>query len=47
VLDAPIDIEVPEHTAVLETTDAEGTGLTVMITEFDFTHPFEFVSVRV
>ena len=33
--------------AVLEMTDAEGKGLTVIITEFEFIQPLEFVSVKV
>ena len=32
---------------VLDTTDAVGNGLTVIVTEFDFTHPFKLVSVSV
>jgi hypothetical protein len=43
----PIEIELPMQIAVLAITDAAGKGLTVMVTESDFTHPFEFVSVKV
>ena len=38
---------LPVQMAVLEMTEAAGKGLTVIVTEFDFTHPFEFVSVNV
>ena len=44
---APIDIEEPVQIAVLDMTDAAGKGLTVIVTELDFTHPFELVSVKV
>jgi len=40
-------MEFPEHIAVFEITVATGKGLTVIVTEFDFTHPLEFVSVKV
>ena len=33
--------------AVFEITDAAGSGLTVIVTEFEFEQPFEFVSVTV
>jgi len=33
--------------AVSEITEADGGGLTIMVTELEFTHPFEFVSVTV
>ena len=33
--------------AVFEITEAEGSGLTVMVTELEFTHPFGLVSVMV
>ena len=33
--------------SVFEMTMAEGRGLTVIVTELDLTHPFEFVSVNV
>jgi len=45
--EAPIDIELPEHKAVFEITEAAGSGLTVIVTEFDLMQPFEFVSVKV
>ena len=32
---------------MFEITDAAGNELTVIVTEFDLTHPFELVSVRV
>ena len=44
---APIEIELPEQIVVFAITDAEGSGLTVMVTELDFTQPLEFVSVTV
>ena len=40
-------MEPPRQIAVLEITAAEGREFTLIVTEFDFTHPFEFVSVRV
>jgi len=43
----PIEIEFPGQIEVLEITDAAGTGLVVMVTESDFTHPFEFLSDKV
>ena len=42
-----MDIELPIHIAVLEMTDAPGSAFTVMVNEFDFTQPFELVSVTV
>jgi hypothetical protein len=44
---APMDMEEPEQRTVLAITVAEGSGLTVMVTELDFTHPLELVSVKV
>ena len=44
---APMDKDAPIQIAVLEITDAAGKALTVNVTELDFTHPFELVSVRV
>jgi len=44
---APMDIGLPAHMAVFDTTEAVGNGLTVIVTEFDFTQAFEFVSVKV
>ena len=37
----------PKQIAVFEMMDAVGKGLTVIVTEFDLTHPFELVSVKV
>ena len=42
-----MDTGVFKHTVVLAITEADGSGLTVMVTELDFTHPFELVSVTV
>ena len=36
---APIDIEEPVQIAVLDITEAEGNGLTVMVTELDLLQP--------
>ena len=44
---APIDKEAPIQIAVFAITEAAGKVLTVTVTELDFTHPFELVSVRV
>ena len=43
----PIEIEFPEQIPVFDITWAAGNGLTVMVTELDFTQPLEFVSVKV
>ena len=43
----PIETEVPVQIAVFEMIDADGNELTVTVTELEFTHPLEFVSVRV
>ena len=42
-----MDMGVFKQTEVFAITEAEGSGLTVMVTELEFTHPFEFVSVTV
>ena len=42
-----MEIEEPAQIGELEITDAKGNGLTVMLTELELTHPFEFVSVKV
>ena len=45
--EAPMEMEAPVQIAVLEITDAEGSGLTVIVTDLEFTQPREFVSVTV
>ena len=42
-----MDIGVFKHTAVFAITEAEGSGLTVMVTALELTQPLEFVSVTV
>ena len=42
-----MDTGVFRHTAVFAITDAEGSGLTVMVTALELIHPLEFVSVTV
>ena len=44
---APMAIDVPVQMLVLEMVAAAGKGLTVIVTEFELTQWFEFVSVRV
>jgi hypothetical protein len=45
---APIDMLEPVQIAVLDITEAEGRGLTVMVTELDLLHPVAvIVSVKV
>jgi hypothetical protein len=45
---APMDMLEPVQIAVLEITEAEGSGLTVIVTEFDLLHPVAvIVSVSV
>ena len=43
---APIEIDGPAHIVAFGAVAAAGVG-TVMVTELDFTHPLEFVSVTV
>ena len=45
--DPPIDLNDPLHIAEFEMTNAAGKALTVTVTELDFIHPFELVSVTV
>ena len=44
---APIDAEFPEQIVLGLPTFAEGSGLTVIVTELDFVQPAEFVSSTV
>ena len=45
---APIEMLEPVQISVLDITDAEGKGLTVIVTEFDLLHPVAvIVSVKV
>jgi HJR/Mrr/RecB family endonuclease len=44
---APTEIDIPVQILELAIVVAAGSGLTVMVTELDFTQPLEFVSVTV
>ena len=44
---APVEMELPEQRTVLAITEAEGFGLTVIVTDLEFTQPRELVSVTV
>ena len=44
---APIDIDDPVQMLVLDIVAATGNAKTFIVTEFDFTHPLELVSVSV
>ena len=44
---APMDMGVFKQTEVFAITEAEGSGLTVMVTALELTQPLEFVSVTV
>ena len=44
---APIEMELPVQIPAFAITDAKGSGLTVIVTDLEFTQPSELVSVTV